>query len=275
MRKFFLRYRHITILGIFVFAAPAGAQDPARTQELNRLRALVEAGAAPRTALEKALAEQSDRDDETVLQRTLYGSVRVEDLNEQQTGEMLAAARRRVERIEKKVNQMRPLVQEGVYARNQLIPFEEELAQRRRALQLAEGRAQVFQELLELARAEAALAANPAGEEALPVMLRFDGAGVFNDLHFRRVQQAFEKQFARPLPISAYGETVLHKSLGFDHRGRVDLAVHPDQPEGVWLKQYLEKEQIPFFLFRAAVSGSSTGAHFHLGPPSQRVKTAD
>jgi hypothetical protein len=275
VRKFFLRFSAATIGLFFVLAPGAAAQDPARTEELNRLRTLIDAGAAPRTALDKALAEQADRDDETVLQRTLYGSVRVEDLNEQQTAGMVDAARRRADRIQKKVDQMRPLVQDGVFARNQLTPFEEELAERLRTLQLAQGRARVFGELLEMARAEAAQAANPAAEDTHPVMVRFDGSGIFNELQFRRVQMAFEKQFEKPLPVSAYGETVLHKSLGFDHRGRVDLALAPDQPEGLWLRQYLEKEQIPFFMFRAAVAGSATGPHFHLGPPSLRVKIAD
>ena len=273
--KSFLRCTSITIWACFVFAPWALPQTPPVPADLDRVKELVQAGALPRAALDKALAEQDDRADESVLRRTLYGTVRVEDLNERQTEDMLAAARRRVDSIEVRVAELKPMVDQGFYARNALAPLLEDRDDRLRTLKLAEGRAQVFHELLEMAKAEASMASLPATEDALPVMVRFDGNGIFNELQFRRVQKAFEKQFAKPLPISASGETLLHRSLGFDHRGRVDLALSPDLPEGIWLKHYLEKEQIPYFLFRAAVAGSATGPHFHLGPPSLRLKVAD
>jgi hypothetical protein len=119
-----------------------------------------------------------------------------------------------------------------------------------------------------MARMEAMIASIPAGEAA--AYERFEGAGIFGELHFRRVQKAFEAKFGRPLPVSAQGQTELHNALGYDHRGRVDVALHPDAPEGHWLREYLVKEQIPYFLFRAAMAGSATGPHFHLGPPSRR-----
>src|SRR5438445_93183 len=82
------------------------------------------------------------------------------------------------------------------------------------------------------------------------------------------VELDFEKQFGKPLPVSAMGETAVHRSLGFDHRGRVDVAIHPDQPEGRWLLEYLVEKHIPYFAFRQAVPGKATGAHIHLGPLS-------
>ena len=68
------------------------------------------------------------------------------------------------------------------------------------------------------------------------------------------------------------GETAVHRSLGFDHRGRVDVAISPDQPEGVWLRHYLTDNHIPYFAFRQAVPGKATGAHIHMGPMSTRLK---
>jgi hypothetical protein len=68
------------------------------------------------------------------------------------------------------------------------------------------------------------------------------------------------------------GDTAVHRALGFDHRGRVDLAINPDQPEGVWLREYLTANKIPFFAFRQAVPGKATGAHIHLGPMSTHLK---
>jgi hypothetical protein len=86
-----------------------------------------------------------------------------------------------------------------------------------------------------------------------------------------RIESEFEKQFGKPLPVSAMGETAVHRSLGFDHRGRVDVAVHPDQPEGHWLLGYLVQNHIPYFAFRHAVPGKATGAHIHIGPMSTRL----
>ena len=45
-----------------------------------------------------------------------------------------------------------------------------------------------------------------------------------------------QRQFGKSLPVSAKGDTALHRSLGFDHRGRVDIALNPDQTEGSWLR---------------------------------------
>jgi hypothetical protein len=71
------------------------------------------------------------------------------------------------------------------------------------------------------------------------------------------------------------GQTAVHRALGFDHRGRVDVALNPDQPEGVWLRRYLTENRIPFFAFRHAVAGKATGAHIHLGPMSTRLGVGD
>ena len=72
--------------------------------------------------------------------------------------------------------------------------------------------------------------------------------------------------------MSAVGETSLHRALGFDHRGRVDVAIHPDQPEGRWLLEFLTENRIPYFAFRQAVPGKATGAHIHIGPMSTHLK---
>jgi hypothetical protein len=75
--------------------------------------------------------------------------------------------------------------------------------------------------------------------------------------------------------VSARGATATHRALGFDHRGRVDIALNPDQREGVWLLNYLKRLKIPYYAFRAAVRGKATAPHIHLGPPSLRLRTAD
>ena len=65
--------------------------------------------------------------------------------------------------------------------------------------------------------------------------------------------------------------TAVHRSLGFDHTGRVDVELHPALPEGRWLLEYLTGHRIPYFAFRHAVPGKATGAHIHIGPMSTRL----
>ena len=89
---------------------------------------------------------------------------------------------------------------------------------------------------------------------------------------FAKVDAAFERRFGKTLPVSAMGETAVHRTLGFDHRGRVDVAIFPDTAEGNWLRDYLSKNRIPYFAFRQAVPGKATGAHIHIGPMSTRLK---
>jgi hypothetical protein len=58
--------------------------------------------------------------------------------------------------------------------------------------------------------------------------------------------------------------------MGFDHRGRFDVALSPSQPQGVWARRYLTEKHVTFFAFRSAVPGKATGAHIHIGPASTR-----
>jgi multidrug resistance efflux pump len=74
LRKSFLGCGLVTAWAIAALAqAPAG--------ELDRVRELVAAGAAPRSALERAQAEVDDRQDEATLRRTLYGMIAIEEIN--------------------------------------------------------------------------------------------------------------------------------------------------------------------------------------------------
>jgi hypothetical protein len=70
--------------------------------------------------------------------------------------------------------------------------------------------------------------------------------------------------------VSAYGQSDLHNRWGYDHRNAMDVAVHPDSPDGQALLAYLTSQRIPFQAFRQAVSGSATGPHIHIGRPSSK-----
>src|SRR3954447_23422336 len=100
---------------ILVFAACVWAQSEdspeiahAKTG-IEKLRALVEAGAAPRAQLEKAEAALADSEDAAYLRKTVYGT----DLTETETDDMMAAAERRVDRRKSAVADMKKLIAEG------------------------------------------------------------------------------------------------------------------------------------------------------------------
>ncbi|HXG51552.1 MAG TPA: hypothetical protein VNN77_09135 [candidate division Zixibacteria bacterium] len=84
------------------------------------------------------------------------------------------------------------------------------------------------------------------------------------------VREFYAQRFGRSLPVTAYGQTPTHRQMRFDHRNAIDVAVHPDSPEGKALTEYLRRSGIPHVAFRGRVAGASTGAHIHIGPPSQR-----
>jgi hypothetical protein len=105
-------------------------------------------------------------------------------------------------------------------------------------------------------------------------LIRYNGSTRWSLADAPRIQRFFAERFGRPLPISALGQTALHDRIGFDHRHAMDVAVHPDSPEGQGLMGHLRSAGIPFVAFRGAVAGSSTGAHIHIGEESRRLGTS-
>ncbi len=256
-------------------ASPERASDPdvARAQAgIERLRALVDAGAVPRAQLQQAEDALADAQDLAILRRTMYAK----DLVEDQADEMIAAAQRRLDRRKKQLDRMRGMVDAGVAAKVELGTYLEEVDYARKEYDLAVSRANLCHEVAAMARAEQDLQLHP-GPIALDggrTSVRYDGGGVFTPADLSQIEAAFERRFSKPLPVSAMGETAVHRALGFDHRGRVDVALNPDQPEGVWLRQYLEAHRIPYFAFWHAVAGKATGAHIHIGLESTRLALA-
>ncbi len=110
----------------------------------------------------------------------------------------------------------------------------------------------------------------PGEERRTHDHIAFGGGSAWSLTRVPAIERFFNRRFHRPLPVSAYGQTSLHDRLGFDHRGALDVAIHPDTPEGRALLAYLRSERIPFIAFRGAAAGASTGAHVHIGEPSSR-----
>jgi hypothetical protein len=108
--------------------------------------------------------------------------------------------------------------------------------------------------------------------EETPGLVRFNGLGSWSVVKDTPVlQEFFMARFGRALPISAYGQTTLHDRMGLDHRGALDVAVHPDSPEGRAFMDYLRAAGIPFIAAWGAIPGSASGAHIHVGQPSPRI----
>ncbi len=158
----------------------------------------------------------------------------------------------------------------------ELNPRRAKLEMRRGTRDLAQSRAQLLVQLANMAKAEQELERSRQDDLDSPkdIMVRFDGNGIFSPDDLKTVSAEYEKRFHEPLPISALGQTLMHQSLGFDHRNRVDVALSPDQKEGLWLRAFLERLHIPYLAFREAIPGAATGAHIHIGPASTRLKTA-
>jgi hypothetical protein len=112
----------------------------------------------------------------------------------------------------------------------------------------------------------------PGGYEQSVGLIRYNGPAAWSlTVDTPRLRQFFAARFGRPLPVSAFGQTPLHDRMGFDHKDALDVAVHPDSPEGRTLMDYLRAARIPFIASWGAVPGSSSGAHIHVGQPSPRI----
>src|SRR5262249_27928657 len=160
--------------------------------EVEKLRALVAAGAAPRNDLDRAEAKIADAEDEAFLRRTLYGT----ELTPQQADNMIAAAGRRLERRQQTLEAAGKLVKaQGAPATSPEAPSAEvELAKKEYAL--AESRAEVTREIAAMARAEEDIDAHP---ELRALTERFDGDGTFSAIQFGRIESAFQGKFGKPI----------------------------------------------------------------------------
>lgn len=244
-------------------------------QEFARIKALVDDGTLPKTRLIEAQLALSDAQDEAILGETLYGQLRVQDMTPDQTTAMVDAARRRVDRQQTIVKERQMLLDNGILARSEFTAFQDELASRQRVLELARHRAKLVQDLKQMANVEKQFeSAARAGAAAKYVMIRYEGDGLFNLRDLPTISNQFQSRFHHSLPISALGQTLVHQSMGLDHRNRVDVAVNPDQPEGIWLRQLLEKLHVPYLAFRSAVAGAATAPHIHIGTGSTRLRLA-
>ncbi|HEX7363515.1 MAG TPA: hypothetical protein VF283_23735 [Bryobacteraceae bacterium] len=259
-------------------ASPSDSWSSAKVQtaqkNVERVQALVTQGALPQSDLASAQEKLADAQDKDTLAKTLYSGHSAQDMTMEESKAMMAAARRRVDRQVKRVENGRALQRKGLLSRSKLAAIKAELATRRRILQLADERAKEVQEIAAMADVEGATADKTGVEPLLTPEIRYDGYGHFHLRELRSIRRAYYKEFDQRLPVTAVGETALHRRLGLNHRGRVDVGLNPDCPQGVWLRHYLEKRHIPYLAFRCAIKGAATAPHIHIGPESTRLHLA-
>jgi len=244
-------------------------------QELDRVKELIAQGTLPQSRLTQAQEQLEDVQDEVTLAETLYSPTPIADFTPDQAHQMLEAAQRRVDRESAVVEDRRKLLNTGVIARSEFDSLSDELEARRRVLSLAQNRVKLLTELKQMAETEKQLEhAGQLSGNLKDAMIRYNGNGLFNPADLTTISAQFQKRFGHPLPISALGQTLVHQTMGLDHRNRVDIALNPETPEGLWLRQLLEKLHIPYLGFRTAVAGAATAPHIHIGTGSSRLKLA-
>jgi len=251
---------------------------------LDRTRELVDMGALAKLKLIEAEQNLADAKDDAVLAHTLYSDLAAKNWSDQLAEDGIAAAERRVQRERERIDQMRKLVDQGFIASTSIEPLQQELSTRQVRLNLAKSLAQQMKTQAALAQLEESIAAsqqtarseNLGADFVIDGMEHFEGNGEFTESRdLKLIQTAFARAFDKELPISADGETSLHRALGLDHRGRVDVAVAPNTREGVWLRGFLKARNIPYYAFTHAMAGKATAAHIHIGPGSTRLSNAD
>jgi len=248
------RWTRLVILGVLLLAASGLAAQEGPV-------AAARGDGAPVDDLARARAEVADsaREYRAALERLLA----IQEASATRSGDV--AAKRRA------------LYEQGIVSRR-------ELEESERAAVSA--RARVDDTRRRLAESESVLAetlaaiewarANPRATSvvATPMVIGSQGGIDLTAAVIDGLDRYFLSQFARALPVSARGQTPIHDRLGLDHRRALDVAVHPDSPEGRAIIAYLERQHIPFLAFRGIIPGASTGAHVHVGRASPRIVPA-
>ncbi len=251
------------LFGASLLAQTAEPAPAPRNPEIERLRALVEAGVIPPAQMAKAQQEAN----RVRLEAFVRDMLQKPDLLPDQTTELLKAAAELQKMGIEELKHQQDLISAGAAPPNSLVAFRDRLAFVDKQLDLATTRARLVEEQARIVSAESHL------DELIDDELAIQSEGEPGqwDADILEIDAEYFEEFGKALPISAAGSTDLHLSMGFDHTGRYDVAVHPDDVEGLFLMSLLEERGIPYIAFRSAVPGQATGPHIHIGPPSLRI----
>jgi hypothetical protein len=192
--------------------------------------------------------------------------------------------------VEEKLPSIRKLYSEGVISRKEKESFEQkhgDLLRERQSIkaEIARAEAAKVQSLKHSGsttpkvrfgntKNRTAVSANRSKQSAYrpkSVVLKSSGS-MIQDTVLQDLKRYYSDTFRESLPISAVGQSATHDRLGWDHSGRIDLAIHPDSSEGQAVMEFLREHKVAFLGFRANVPGCSTGAHIHIGLPSSKIQ---
>lgn len=192
-------------------------------------------------------------------------------------GKLLATYERDITKAEAQLTQSQALFAQGLIAKTQLNQSESALAAAKDKVAetsrlISNADTQIAHTLLE-AQAEKQMARTrlaKGGTIRTASYIRYAGAGSWLLTESWKVQRFFQDAFKKPLPIAVFGQGAIHDRWRLDHRNSMDISLHPDGPEGQVLLNFLRNNGIPFLAFRAAIPGTATGPHIHIGRPSHR-----
>ena len=252
------------LLALAATPALVAQADP----ELQRVRDLVRAGALPRTALVEAENESLERRYRETLRRTLMS----EDLEPSELKIMLDAAAGLEKIAQERLDRVMVQFKAGAAPAKRLQVAKDGLSVAQRQSELASTRADLIRQMIRMTASQTYREELEADYDA---PYRFYGFDDFEQELLNDIGEMYQVAFGSEPPVSALGSTPMHRSMGLDHTGRIDVAVHPDSDEGQFLTYLLEGFGIPYIAFRTAIPGQSTGPHVHIGPPSDRIDDAE
>ena len=215
----------------------------------------------PRVSTSEVSASSADAEDATVLSKTLHTNAHLQPV---QWMAMVDAAQRRMLRQVQwnfSLAGSSPSITDAAAHELALRLNELDLARVRRIIEA--------QRLVHYSEADLNRALSSIRWEK--PMRKFEASGKFRAADLIPLSAEFEREFHRPMPITARGETATHLRLGLDHRGKFDVGVPPETPEGIWLRRTLEARQIPYIAFCRKVRGAATAPHIHIGTASTRI----
>lgn len=200
--------------------------------------------------------------------------------NETKAGyeKLVAIYEAEVIKAEEKVAVSKKLFGEGLVSRTYVQESEHGLAAAREKVtttrkQLTDADAQIAAILVET-EAEKTIAKNlrlaRRGLVRTTSFTRYTGSPGWGLAEAWKIQRFFSDTFKRELPIAVFGQGAIHERWRLDHRNAMDISLHPDSAEGQALLNFLQKNGIPYLAFRAAIPGTATGPHIHIGRPSHR-----
>jgi hypothetical protein len=254
-----------TVVLILFFLLPASAAWA------QRRKAAPKFDARKNAAEQKELAQKASASREELLALTKKYRNSLEGV--------MTALKEQERLIAETLGKKRPLVQQGLLAKREMEPQEQELARVQEQMKATNNSiTQADQFMVEIMNLEQLAKNPPKAYQSSGVYfdnlryIRYTGIAAWSLRGYAQIESFFQARFKQALPVSAFGQSDTHHRLGFDHSNSFDVALHPDAAEAQELMSFLRSRGIPFTAFRGAIPGNATGAHIHIGYPSHRFR---